>query len=65
MSCSICSIMSFVWPYGLSAPSGMSSVIGIFSAMPYTVADELNTIFFTPYFCIQSNRFIEPVKLLR
>ena len=40
----ICSSMLLVWPYGLVIwPFGQSSVIGIVSGLPYTVAEELNT----------------------
>ena len=45
----ICSIMDFVQPYGLvHCPFGQASMMGISSGLPYTVAEELNTMFFTP-----------------
>ena len=41
----ICSIINFVLPYGLVVDKGKSSFIGTVFGLPYTVAEELNTIF--------------------
>ena len=61
----ICSINNFEVPYGLVVPPVLqSSVRGILSGVPYTVADELNTNFFTLYFLIVSNNIKHPVTLL-
>ena len=49
---SICSIISFVVPYGFVVDSGKSSFIGNSLGFPYTVADELNTILLHPYFSL-------------
>ena len=60
-SCKICSINNFVVPYGFVVPPILqSSVKGILSGSPYTVADELNINFFTLYFLIVSNSTIAP-----
>ena len=57
--------MLFVWPYGLVIfPFGQSSVIGTNAGSPYTVAEELKMIFFTPWFLITSHRTSVPVILL-
>ena len=56
---------NFDVPYGFVVPPVLqSSVSGILSGSPYTVADELNTNFFTPYFCIVSNNTRHPEMLL-
>ena len=65
ISLNISSIISLVVPYGLVVPPVLqSSVRGILSGVPYTVADELNTNFFTLYFLIVSNNIKHPVTLL-
>ena len=58
------SIISFVSPYGLVVDRGKSSLIGTDFGVPYTVADELKTILFTPCLSIQSRRLKVPVRLL-
>ena len=54
-----------LYPMKRSGPrgSGKFSRIGTLSGSPYTVAEELNTIFFTPYFCMISHRLIVPATL--
>ena len=65
MSVRTCSSMLFVQPYGLvGVPFGHSSVIGICAGLPYTVAEELKMMFFTPWFLISSQRIRVPVMLL-
>ena len=56
MSVRICSSIDFVQPYGfVHCPLGHFSVIGISAGSPYTVADELKIIFFTPCLRITSH----------
>src|SRR6056297_1345940 len=62
-SLKICSIVSFVCPYGFVAESSDVSVRGDSEGFPYTVADELNTIRFTPCLFITLQRLIVPVTL--
>src|SRR5699024_6543386 len=57
----ICSSIHFVHPYGfVQVPFGHSSVIGINAGSPYTVAEELKMLFFTPWFLITSQSVIVP-----
>ena len=57
----ICSINNLLVPYGLVVPPVLhSSVIGITSGLPYTVAEELNTNFLTLFALITSNNVNVP-----
>ena len=60
----ICSIINFVLPYGFVVDKGKSSLIGTVFGFPYTVAEELKTIFLQLYFFISSNNTKVPVILL-
>ena len=64
VSCSICSIISFVLPYGFVVDNGNSSFIGSSFGLPYTVAEELNTNFLQLYFFINFSNTNVPVILL-
>ena len=55
---------SLVLPYGFVALAvGIVSENGTLFSIPYTVADELNTILFTPYFLITSHKTKVPLIL--
>ena len=63
ISARIRSITSFVSPSGFVVESGKSSRIGTLSGLPYTVAEELNTISLTLCFAITSQSINVPVRL--
>lgn len=61
----ISSTKYFDFPYGFvqPCPVGCSSVIGRNCGVPYTVADDENTNFFTLFDDITSKSVLEPVML--
>ena len=64
ISFKICSINSFVVPYGFVVPPvGNSSVIGTVAGSPYTVAYELNINFLQLCALITSNKTRAPEML--
>ena len=63
-SVSICSIISFVCPYGFVGPCDASSRTGTDLGKPYTVADEENIKFRQSKRCIICSKLIVPVILL-
>ncbi|KAH9424906.1 hypothetical protein DERP_009128 [Dermatophagoides pteronyssinus] len=63
----ICSTIHLLRPYGFVhlIPIGCDSSNGRYCGSPYTVAEDENINFLTPYFSIAVNSVIDPPTLLR